>query len=236
VSRTLPFVVVGLLLACAVLAWMTADLRRQVRRGTAARAELERARSTSTSSMGEASSSSSAEESPGSDPSPSAVDPERLVLGPVTVTGAAAGMVKTLLPRPGEPLLEYRDRVLPLAKAAAAPQRARVQRWRADFEKNAGLDEAQKLALAQAAHDAGDALKDQIMGGVLGGELMPPHVRPMRGVRFTRDLLDTLIVGEQKFRARLSPAQQQALDAGRFDFADYVLFSTRWEDLLGVTE
>src|SRR5262249_12413114 len=46
-----------------------------------------------------------------------------------------------LAPHPGEDLRSYRDRMLPLAKAAIAPQRARVARSRDAFAQVAGLDD-----------------------------------------------------------------------------------------------
>ena len=42
-------------------------------------------------------------------------------------------MVARLAPRPGETMRDYRDRVLPIAELAIAPQRARVARTRDDF-------------------------------------------------------------------------------------------------------
>src|SRR5438552_13885869 len=55
-----------------------------------------------------------------------------------------------LLPQPGENLRDYRDRILPLAQAAIAPQRARVARMRDDF---AALDPRQRAELDAAVQE-----------------------------------------------------------------------------------
>jgi len=67
-------------------------------------------------------------------------------------------------PHPGEDLRSYRDRLLPLAKAAIAPQRARVARSRDDFAALANLDPHQRAELDSAAQETAAALQERVMG------------------------------------------------------------------------
>jgi hypothetical protein len=143
--------------------------------------------------------------------------------------------VEFFSPKPGENLIAYRDRVLPVVQAAALPQRNRVARNRMQFEEAARLDEAQKRELDAAVDEAGEAIKDRIMQGVLSGEVNP-RVKASTGVAFARDVLDLADGANRRFRASLRPDQQAVLDQSPFDVADYLFFKVRWEDMLGVTE
>lgn len=144
--------------------------------------------------------------------------------------------VRFLTPRPDESLLEYRDRIVPVAQLAVAPHRARVDKLREQFVEEAGLNDEQQRMLDAAVQRSADDIKDHVMQSVLSGELLPPRVRPARAVAFARDLLDMLERADREFRASLGPEQLELLDAGGFDVVDYLFFSTRWEDLLGVVE
>jgi hypothetical protein len=143
--------------------------------------------------------------------------------------------VQFFTPHPGENLIAYRDRVLPVVQAVAAPQRKRVRRWRDDFSRDARLSDAQQHELDRSVGETGDQLKDRILEGVLSGEL-GARTKASAGVAFARDVLDIVDAADKRFRAGLSPAQQAALDASPFDYADYLFFATRWEDMLGAEE
>jgi hypothetical protein len=145
-------------------------------------------------------------------------------------------MISFFRPHPGETMLEYRDRLLPVAKAVLQPQRDRVKRLREKFEQTANLDDAQKQALDAAVSAAGEGMKDRIMQGFMSGELDPSRMKPSGAVSFARDMLDLADGANKKFRSTLRPDQATALDADRFDVDEYLLFRTRWEDMLGVTE
>jgi hypothetical protein len=137
-----------------------------------------------------------------------------------------------LAPHPGEDLRSYRDRMLPLAQAAIAPQRARVARSRDAFSQLAGLDEHQRTELDAAAQEAAAALQDRVMAAVLGGELSASTFKPMLGVTVARELLDIVGRGNQRFLAALRDDQRAKLAQHPFDFGDYLVFATRWEDAL----
>jgi hypothetical protein len=139
-------------------------------------------------------------------------------------------------PQPGEDLLAYRDRMVPLAQAAVAPHRERVQRGRAAFEQEARLDDRQRAELDAAVDEAGAAIQDRILQGVLSGELMPGQLKPSTGVAFVGDVLDAVEGANARFTRALRDDQREALAHHPFDVADYLLFSVRWEDMLGVTE
>jgi hypothetical protein len=143
-------------------------------------------------------------------------------------------LVKFFSPKPGEDMLAYRDRVLPVVEAVVEPQRVRVaENWR-EFADSAGLDGRQKAELGAAVDQAVESLMDQALQGVLSGEISL-GTKPSVGVAFARDLLDTVDQANRRFRAVLRPHQLELLDRSRFDVADYLLFATRWEELLGVT-
>lgn len=140
-----------------------------------------------------------------------------------------------LAPQPGENLLDYRDRIVPIAQAAVAPQRARVARGRDDFAKVANLDAQQRAQLDAAAAEAATAIQDKVIGSLMNGDLMPSTFKPMTGVALARDVLDTIDQANRRFIGSLREDQKDQLAQHPFDFADYLLFSTRWEDALGVT-
>jgi hypothetical protein len=134
-----------------------------------------------------------------------------------------------LAPQRGETLRAYRDRILPLAQAAVAPQRARVARTRDDVAR---LDPHQRAELDAAVADAARAIQDRILTAFASGELRPATFKPMTGVAVARDVLDIVDRGNTRFLGSLTPEQQTQLASHRFDFADYLLFTARWEDAL----
>jgi hypothetical protein len=134
-----------------------------------------------------------------------------------------------LAPQPGESMRDYRDRVLPLAQLAVAPQRARVARTRDDFGT---LDAHQLAELDGAVQEAATAIENRVLQAVATGELRPATFKPMTGVTMARDVLDIVDRGNTRFMTSLTPEQRTKLATHRFDFADYLLFSTRWEDAL----
>jgi len=134
-----------------------------------------------------------------------------------------------LAPQRGESLRAYRDRILPLAQAAIAPQRARVARTRDDF---AHLDPHQRAELDAAVVDAAKAIQDRILTAFTAGELRPATFKPMTGVAIARDVLDIGDRGNTRFLGSLTGDQRTELASHRFDFADYLLFTTNWEDAL----
>jgi hypothetical protein len=82
--------------------------------------------------------------------------------------------------------------------------------------------------------EAQTAIQDKVMGSILSGDLMPAHFKPMTGVALARDVLDTIDQANRKFVGTLREDQKATLAQHPFDFADYLLFSARWEDALGV--
>jgi hypothetical protein len=138
-----------------------------------------------------------------------------------------------LAPHPGEDLRSYRDRLLPLAQAAIAPQRARVARNRDSFAALAKLDAHQQAELDAAAQTAAAALQDRVIGAVIDGELSASAKKPMTGIAIARDLLDIVGRGNRRFIESLDTGQRARLALHPFDFADYLVFSTPWEDALG---
>jgi hypothetical protein len=134
-----------------------------------------------------------------------------------------------LAPQPGETMRDYRDRILPLARIAIAPQRARVARTRDDF---ATLDPHQRAELDGAVREAAGAIQDRLMNGLTSGELRPATFKPMTGITMARDLLDIVDRGNTRFQNALTPDQRTRLASHRFDFAEYLVFSAHWEDAL----
>lgn len=137
-----------------------------------------------------------------------------------------------IAPHPGEDLRAYRDRMLPLAVAAIAPQRARVARSLDSFAALAHLDPGQRVELDAATRDTAAALQDRVLNAVLGGELAPATFKPMAGVGVARELLDIVERGNRRFLDALRADQRAALAQHPFDFGDYLVFSTHWEDAL----
>ncbi|HEX4419092.1 MAG TPA: hypothetical protein VH165_14370 [Kofleriaceae bacterium] len=137
-----------------------------------------------------------------------------------------------LAPHPGEDLRSYRDRVLPLAQSAIAPQRARVARSRDSFAALANLDDHQRAELDGATQEAASALEERVMGAVMNGELAPSAFKPMAGVGLARDMLDIVGRGNRRFLDSLTDDQRAKLAGSPFDFGDYLVFSTPWENAL----
>jgi hypothetical protein len=143
------------------------------------------------------------------------------------------GWALHFLPQPGERLRDYRDRMLPLAELAIAPQRERVARLR---DALPALDARQRAELDAAVQDAATAIQQRIMTGIANGELAPSSFKPMAGVEVARDVLDLVDRGNTQFLSSLTPEQRTALASNRFDFADYLTFSAHWEDALKVLD
>jgi hypothetical protein len=129
-----------------------------------------------------------------------------------------------LLPQPGEKLSAYRDRILPLAEVALAPQRARVARLRDQF------DDHQRAELDAAVTETAEAIEARVMTAVMNNEFQA--FKPMTGVAMAREVLDLVDRGNSRFVTSMNADQRAALAASHFDFADYLLFATRWEDAL----
>lgn len=138
------------------------------------------------------------------------------------------GFVSRLLPQPGESLRDYRERVVPLAQLAIAPQRARVARVRDALP----LDDHQRAELDGAVKEAASAIQDRVLNAVLSGELKPATFQPMTGVTMAREVLEIVEKGNARFTQTLSAEQRTQLAAKHFDFADYLLFATPWEDAI----
>ena len=126
-----------------------------------------------------------------------------------------------LLPQPNETIRAYADRMVPLAEIAIAPQRARAARLRDR------LDPRAQTELDAAAGEAAAAIEARITTAIESGELS--SLKPMTGVTLARDVLDIVDRGNARFVGALTPEQRAAT---RIDFADYLAFSTRWEDAL----
>ncbi|HEX3761782.1 MAG TPA: hypothetical protein VHW23_23950 [Kofleriaceae bacterium] len=167
-----------------------------------------------------------------SDREPPAAPPEADDDGPMLYGIKLPAWLVWIAPHPGEDLRGYRDRMLPLAVAALAPQRARVARSLDSFAALAHLDPHQRGELDAATRDTAAALQDRILNAVLGGELAPATFKPMAGVGVARELLDIVDRGNRRFLDTLGTDQRAALAQHPFDFGDYLVFSTRWEDAL----
>lgn len=136
--------------------------------------------------------------------------------------------VARFLPQPGESLRAYRDRMLPIAELVIAPQRARVARIRDEL----ALAPAQRAELDSAVTETATAIENRIMTGIAKGELDPRSITPMGGIEVARDVLDAVDRGNTRFLSTLTPDQRAALGPLHFDFADYLVFSARWEDAI----
>jgi hypothetical protein len=139
---------------------------------------------------------------------------------------------RALTPQPGEDLRDYRDRMIPLAQMAVAPQRARLVRSRQDFAKAANLDDRQLAELDATTKETATAIQDRLFNAVLSGELAPGTFKPMAGVTVARDVLDLVDRANKKFTSSLREDQRGTLASHPFDFGDYLVFSTRWEDAI----
>lgn len=138
------------------------------------------------------------------------------------------GWAMRLAPQPGETRRAYRDRILPLAEMAAAPQRARVARTRDDF----ALDPHQRTELDAAVSEAAQAIQDRVVAAFAGDELRPAALKPMTGIAIARDVLTIVDRGNTRFLDTLTLDQRTRLASHRFDFADYLVFTAHWEDAL----
>jgi hypothetical protein len=154
--------------------------------------------------------------------------------GGVAIAGVQVPAWATwFLPKPGENMLAYRDRLVPVVQAALAPHRARVARSRDDFATASNLDAHQRSELDAATQDAASAIEERVMSSVLAGDFSPSTFKPMTGVDMARDVINAVEQGNQRFLSALTDDQRAALGQHPFDFGDYLLFSTRWEDALG---
>lgn len=142
------------------------------------------------------------------------------------------GWARSLMPQAGEDLRAYRDRMIPLAQLAVAPQRNRVARSSEDFAKAANLDDHQRAELDAAAKETAQAIEDRLFNAVLSGEIQPSTFKPMAGVAVARDVLDLVDKGNKRFLGSLRQDQRASLANHPFDFGDYLLFSTKWEDAI----
>jgi hypothetical protein len=140
-----------------------------------------------------------------------------------------------LAPHPGENMLDYRDRMVPLAQTMLKPHRDRVARSRDDLATQIGLDSQQRAQLDGAVADAAGQIQDKMMNAFMSGDLSPSTFKPMTGVSLARDVLDVIAQANARFMQTLREDQKAKLAKHPFDFADYLLFSARWEDALGVT-
>jgi hypothetical protein len=137
-----------------------------------------------------------------------------------------------LAPQSGEDMRSYRDRMLPLAQAAVAPHRARVARSRDNFAALANLDDHQRAELDGAAREAATQIQERVLGALLNGEFAPATFKPMTGVGVAKDLIDIIDRENKRFLGSLRDDQRAKLAQHPFDFADYLVFSTPWEDAL----
>jgi hypothetical protein len=144
------------------------------------------------------------------------------------------GWAVSLAPQQGEDMIAYRDRIVPLAQAAVAPQRSRVARSRDDLAKQLGLDAHQQTELAAATTETASAIEERALNAAFGGEFDPATFKPMTALAALTDVLQLIEKGNARFLASLTDAQRTRLAQHPFDFGDYLLFSTRWEDILGM--
>jgi hypothetical protein len=165
---------------------------------------------------------------PRPDEAPPSGEPEGLNLYGFTVPPWALWFA----PQPGEDLRTYRDRLLPLAQSAIAPQRARVARGRDSFAALAHLDAHQRAELDGATQDTASALQERVLGALMNGEVSPATFKPMVGVDIARDLIDIVERGNRRFLDSLDADQRAKLAQHPFDFGDYLVFSTPWENAL----
>ena len=178
-------------------------------------------------------SSSSRESQPFSSSTPTPTLPPALAAKPPSFHGIKIPpMVARFLPQPGESLRTYRDRMLPLAQLVMAPQRARVARIRDEL----ALAPAQRTQLDTAVTETATAIENRIMAGIANGEIDPHSLTPMGGIAVARDVLDAIEHGNTSFQSTLTADQRAALGPLHFDFADYLVFSARWEDALHVLD
>lgn len=138
-----------------------------------------------------------------------------------------------LRPKDGENLLDYRDRVLPVAQAAIAPFRAKVRRSYADFKEQAALSSEQERLLEEAREQRSSAIQDRVMEAIFSGEFNGP-IKPSDGLPFARSIFNEVEGMHNDVVGLLSDDQSAILHESRFDAIEYLLFGTRWEEMLGV--
>ena len=136
------------------------------------------------------------------------------------------------VPQKGEDAKSYKDRMLPIALKAIAPQRARVARSRDELAQLIHMDTHQRAELDGATTETASALENRVMTAFASGEFDPATFKPMTGVTLAKDLIDDVEHGNQRWQASLSDEQRAKLAQHPFDFGDYLVFSTPWEDLL----
>ena len=101
-----------------------------------------------------------------------------------------------------------------------------------DFAAKAHLDERQTAELDATTKETAQAIQDRLFNAALSGELAPKMFKPMAGVGVARDVLDIVDKANRRFVGGLRDDQRTALAQHPFDFGDYLLFSTRWEDAI----
>ena len=69
-------------------------------------------------------------------------------------------------------------------------------------------------------------------GAVLNGEISPATFKPIIGVSIARELINIVERGNRRFHDSLRDDQRAKLAEHPFDFGDYLIFSTPWEDAL----
>jgi hypothetical protein len=71
-----------------------------------------------------------------------------------------------------------------------------------------------------------------VLGALMNGEVSPATFKPMIGVDIARDLIDIVERGNRRFLDSLDADQRAKLAQHPFDFGDYLVFSTPWENAL----
>lgn len=152
-----------------------------------------------------------------------------LALPPVGV--GFVGFASLFAPRRGENAAAYRERVEPIARDAVAPYRERLDEARRAFEADADLDADQLEAVQHQLDSTAEALLDRALDAYLSGQLAPPYAAS-DVVSLARSLLDIVDDANGAFRGLLDDNQRAALDAGGFDFVEYLLVAAPWEDMI----
>ncbi|HUS33272.1 MAG TPA: hypothetical protein VMZ53_32440 [Kofleriaceae bacterium] len=224
---------IALAMVCLFQWWRACNRPAPVAADEHAECESEPAqnRVASSSSDSPSSSTARAKHNAGNDDAPDEAPPEGPRLGQIKLPA----WTLWLAPHPGENMLDYRDRMVPLAQTMLKPQRDRVARSRDDLAKQIGLDSQQRAQLDGAVADAATQIEDKMMNAFMSGDLNPATFKPMTGVSLARDVLDVVDQANRRFTQTLREDQKATLAKHPFDFADYLLFSARWEDALGVT-
>ena len=77
-------------------------------------------------------------------------------------------------------------------------------------------------------------IQDRLFNAALSGEFSPTSFKPMTGIGVARDVLDAVDGANKRFLASLREDQRALLAKHPFDVADYLAFSTKWEEALGM--